>query len=353
MLTDYSSTALRSFGALFIGIAAPTMIFSCLGAPRSETVPPEALTGPSTAAVLPSEPTHGLADSAAPAESPVRGLNQGQKPGQQGPPLPEDEAPAEPADSGADLSGLPMGELSRLFEGAGVHIDSDAGLVSIPATVEVRTELLEYLLVSPHGAAHESLFQTPVDVRLLNTALLTLGVKPGNNAVWFPKDPQPSEEELRNGVNPYQVALPEGDAFYLYAGWREGDETYFYRVEDMLRHLGGGRGMQRHAWVYLGSKMVIRGTSEVERFAAAAEGNLINVAFFSAGNTLLTASVESCVDQTVWMANPWLLPPSHSQVRFVFSRNKLDAPSKELLERLPDISLNPIQTPSWQGGARR
>ena len=269
---------------------------------------------------------------------------------QQGPPSP---GAGEKVDPGPVLSGLEAEELARLFASAGLHLDPQAGLLSIPATIDVRSELLEYLLVAPHGAAHESLFETAVDIRLLNTALLTLGVTPGKNAVWFAKDPQPSEQELRDGASPYEIALPEGDAFYLYAGWREGDEVYFYRVEDLLRNLGGERGMQRHAWVYLGSRMAVRGARATEQFAAAAEGNLINIAFFSAGNTLLTAALDECVDQTVWMANPWLLPPSHSEVRFVFSRHRLLAPPASLLERLPRLVPEASEADRLGGGEGR
>src|SRR5262245_56979930 len=137
-----------------------------------------------------------------------------------------------------------------------IHLDLRRGWVWIPVDTAIRDELLEYLLVGPAGAAHESLFQTAVRASVLNTAFLALGAQPGTNAQWHPKDPRPSDEELRAGVAPYVVELPKGDGFHLYAAWRQGNEVYCYRVEDLLRNLLTGHSMQRHRWIFLGSRML-------------------------------------------------------------------------------------------------
>ena len=213
--------------------------------------------------------------------------------------------------------------LAGAFRQAGLEFDRDAGLCGVPVTVEVRNELLEYLLVAPHGAAHETLFVAEADAEVINAALLALGVAPGTNARWVERDPLPSEEELRAGASPYEVLEPEGDGFYLYAAWREGDEPYFYRVEDLVRDLDRGRTMRRHRWVYLGSRMIQRRSGE-ESFAASLEGNLVNISFFAAGNTLVTAALEECVKQTVWLPNAWLLPGRGSTMLLLFSKDRLD-----------------------------
>jgi len=185
---------------------------------------------------------------------------------------------------------------------------------------------------------------------MLNTALLTLGAEPGTNALWAPKDPLPSEEEMRAGVSPYDITLPAGDGFYLYAAWQEDGEHYFYRAEDLIRDLARRRTMQRHRWVFLGSRMIARGTEGEQVFAAKAEGNLINVSFFSQGNTLLTAALESCVEQTVWLPNAWLLPPTGSPLLFVFSKEKLKELPEALAEEIP-IALSEAE--DSRGKARR
>jgi hypothetical protein len=211
------------------------------------------------------------------------------------------------------------------FAEHGILLDVGRGVCSIPVRVEVRDDLLEYLLVGPAGASHESVFQTDVVPSVLNTALLLLGVDPGKarNAAWVAKDPAPTEEEMRAGAHPFDVTLPEGDRFYLYVAWRSGEERFLYRMEDLVRNLRTGRSMRRHAWVYLGSRMVRVDDSGKEVFAADVESNLINVSFFPQGNTLVTAAVEDSVFQTIWLPNAWLLPERGTEVRIVFARERV------------------------------
>jgi hypothetical protein len=220
----------------------------------------------------------------------------------------------------------------------GVTLDPVRGLCSIEAQVEVQDDLLEYLLVGPAGAIHESAFGTGVLPGVLNVALLTLGAEPGTNASWSPKDPRPSDEDLRAGVSPYDIQPPLGDGFYLYLGWRDGEEVFFYRVEDLLRNLATGRAMERHRWVYLGSRMVPDTTGDDEIFAADVYHNLVNVSYFAEGYTLITGSLPECLEQTIWMVNGWIVPPRGSKVRFFFSRERIDRLPEELAAQLPDIA---------------
>jgi hypothetical protein len=225
------------------------------------------------------------------------------------------------------------------FSAGGVQIDLVHGICAIPARVEVRGELLEYLLVADHGATHESLFATSVDPELLNAGLLALGAKPGANAAWTKKDPFPTDEELRAGAPAYDVTLPKGDGFYLYVAWREGDEDYLYRAEDLVRDLERQRSMSRHRWTYLGSRMVSRGPEQGEVFAASSEGNLVNISFFAAGHTIVTSSLEAGLSQTAWLGNSWLLPPRPSSVLFVFSNERLTVLPEGLAAQVPTVAV--------------
>jgi hypothetical protein len=232
----------------------------------------------------------------------------------------------------------PSAEVQRVVEELGkqgVQLDPVLGLASIGATVGVRDDLLEYLLVGPAGASHESVFQTDVMPSVLNVALLALGAERGTNATWRPKDPPVSEAELADGVSPYEVTPPEGDGFYLYVGWLEEGQVYFFQMEDLLRNLLSGRAMKRHRWVYLGSRMVKDDRGQ-EVFAADLYHNIINVSFFSEGYTLLTGALPECLEQTIWMANGWLVPQRGSPVRLVFSRTPLEGLPPGLRELLPD-----------------
>src|SRR5262245_27723588 len=152
-----------------------------------------------------------------------------------------------PQDPGSPPQGRAATQaLEKAFLEHGIHLDVERALCSIAVTIDVRDDLLEYLLVNPQGAQHESLFLTDVVPSRLNAALLALGVSPGKNAEWKRKDPPPTPEQVREGVLPYTVESPSGDGFLLYAAWREKGETYFYRVDDLLRNLETGRSLARH-----------------------------------------------------------------------------------------------------------
>jgi len=231
---------------------------------------------------------------------------------------------------------------------------------SIPVRLEVTHDYLEFLLVNPHGGVHESLFSTEMNAQVLNTAFLAMGLTPGKNVSWEAAGMDPLDLE-RVGVqgpqqpgaaparDQYKVIPPQGDSLYLYAAWTEGEETFFFRVEDLIRDLDRERTLRRHPFVYLGSFMTaprrVPGENEGEpsseipaRFAAEMEGILIYCAFFRKGAALLTTAVEECDKQTNWLANSWLLPKPGSSMRMVFSKQPmLEMPSavRAVLPKLP------------------
>jgi hypothetical protein len=181
---------------------------------------------------------------------------------------------------------------------------------------------------------------------VLNVGLLALGVEPGANATWRPKQPQPTPEEVRAGAERFDVTPPSGDSLYLYLGWRSGGETYFFRIEDLIRNLAAGRAMRRHAWVYLGSKMVPSGRKDGgEAFAADVYQNLICVSFFPEGYTLLTGALEECLDDSIWMLNAWLLPERGTRLAMIASRQRIDAPSEAIAKLLPEVATPATEPP--------
>jgi hypothetical protein len=254
-----------------------------------------------------------------------------------GPDLGPEQAPP---DASRQLSRAELELQARLAEQS-VDLDLAHGYCALPVEVAVREDLLEYLLVGSAGASHESAFTTSVAPSVLNVALLALGVTPGRNADWRRKDPLPSQEELDAGVSPYEVQVPSGDGFYIYIGWRSGDEEFLYRVEDLIRNLASGQAMERSPWVYLGSAQVPRtpkSPPEDSVFAADVYRNLINVAFFREGFTLLTGAREECVEQSIWMLNAWLVPERGSKLTLFLSRERLSGAAPHVRARLPELA---------------
>lgn len=230
-------------------------------------------------------------------------------------------------------------QMREAFAAEGIHLDTRGGVASVPAEVLVRGDLLEYLVVNPRGAVHESAFLTSVSASRINAALLALGAEPGRNATWKRKDPPPTLEEMKNGAPAYDVTPPSGDGFYMYVAWKLDGETCFHRMEDLILDLGTGATMRRHRWVYLGSRMLkLRNDATQEAFAADLEGNLISIAFFEQGNTLITGALPECVDQTIWQSNFWLLPERDSPVELVFARERLASCPPAIESRLREAT---------------
>ena len=245
---------------------------------------------------------------------------------------------ARPWPAQADAQEDAQAGLRQALVQEGIALDLAGGVLSVPATVLIKNELLEYLLVGPNGAMHESLFLTQVRPSLLNAALLLLGVEPGRNAHWEERAGPGRESGTNEHGRPNRTIYPpQGDGFFLYAAWREAGETYFFRVEDMVRNLESGRSLRRQRWVYLGSRFLALKSGARESFLADVEGNLINLSFFFQGNTLLTSAAPECFEQTIWAANEWLLPGRGQPVRFFFAREPLERLTPEMLATLPEV----------------
>lgn len=226
--------------------------------------------------------------------------------------------------------------LAELLGAEGIELDRSIGALSIPAKVLVTSELLEYLLVTKRGATHESLLVTEVTPSLFNAGLLALGLEPGENMRW--ETVAPNQVTLEEGAEDVRLVVPQGDGLLPYIAWTEGDETYFMRAEDVICDLAGERSMRRHRWVFLGSRFASFGRDREEQFVADVEGNLINLAFFTEGSTLLTAALPECLDQTIWGANDWLLPPRGEDVRLILSQERLLTVPETFRASLPEPS---------------
>ena len=225
--------------------------------------------------------------------------------------------------------------LQDAFEEQGIRFDVKDKICAVPASICIREDLLEYLVVGPAGAAHEALLSTQVRPSLLNTALVAMGVELGENAQWIESSPQPTAEELAAGAKTHEVIPPRGDGFFLYVAWREGEEQFLYRIEDLVGNLQTGRSLRRHRFVYLGSRVVRPEPDGEEVFAADWEGNLIALSYFQQGNTLLTAAVPECLSQTIFTPNTWLLPETRSEVMLVFSHARLTELPSRFRDALP------------------
>jgi len=281
------------------------------------------------------------------ASAPLGAGRQETETGPSGPPRPTQG----PAGTNAQDSTEEQAQLVSAFRAMGIQLSTEVKALGFSARVEILNELLEYLLSTTQGATHETLFLTDVSPDGLTAAMLALGVPQGSNVKYVAKDPPPTREEVRSGVRTHDVVPPSGGETYLYAAWREAagardpqtgefpsETLHFHRMEDLLLDLVRGRSMRRHAWSWIGSRMIQDpGSGGGQVLAATAMGNLINVAFFSQGDTLVTAALPECVVQTGWRPNVWLLPDTGSEVLFIMSTVELDGLPGDLRASVPFV----------------
>lgn len=239
-------------------------------------------------------------------------------------------APATPAASAAPVAQNPapsaaaqaQAALQRAFDEQGVRVDLERGVLGLACIVGITYDQIEYLLVGPSGSRHESLLLTTATPSLVNAGLLLLGTERGSDVRWTRREPPPTDAERAAGVKPYTLELPSGDGFYLYVGWRRGEETYLFRAEDLILNVRADTTMDRHRWVYTGSRFVTAKDGR-EAFAADVVQNLISVIFFPEHDVFATAALPDCVIQTIWYPNYRMLPTEGSNVELFFARQRL------------------------------
>ena len=118
-----------------------------------------------------------------------------------------------------------------------VIIDRSQRSISFPATVEVRDQNLEYLLVHETGKVHESLLSTPVPARDVHLAVILLAA---------------------NGKSP-KVEI----------SWRKNGPDAVKPLTSLITQKEGAPKLGPGAWEYLGSSFDSRG------FIAQREGSFI------------------------------------------------------------------------------
>ena len=79
--------------------------------------------------------------------------------------------------------------LVALLAKEGIQVDLEKGSIRFRAEINRSRMPIEYLIVTPRGATHESLLRTPIRPSLLTSAVYLLGLSKGRNVQIVPKDP--------------------------------------------------------------------------------------------------------------------------------------------------------------------
>ena len=223
-----------------------------------------------------------------------------------------------------------LAQLVEQLKEKGLTLDVAAGTVAFDAEVLVTNDFLEYLLIGRTGKSHEALFRTQIKASTLKAGLMALGFVDGKNASYKEKDPQPTEEEIRNGVDPVEVIPPKGMRVYIYAEWK-GDkgEPVRYRAEDLWIDVHDAeKRIEGIQWVFFGGRMATIYRGEPPMFVADLEENLISTCYMLPDNHLITAEHKGARDDKSWWPNAKVLPARGTPVRLILSREPLEKSDK-------------------------
>ncbi|MBK8001384.1 MAG: hypothetical protein IPK15_22435 [Verrucomicrobia bacterium] len=143
-----------------------------------------------------------------------------------------------------------------MFELGKVTLNKRKRAVSFPVQINMRSNIVEYAVVTRTGKTHESLFRTDVDPMHIHLAMLLLGAKPANVSSL--------------GGDP-KATIP-GQPIHIEAHWtREGHEIRV-PLENLLAYTTNHqKTLPRGTWTYNGSYL------NEGRFMAKADGSIISL----------------------------------------------------------------------------
>ena len=204
-----------------------------------------------------------------------------------------------------------------IFELGKIRLDQKARTISLPATVnKANDDLLEYLLVTPDGARHESLLVSEVAPRDVHFAMLLLGAKGSGEKHPTELPPgQLSDEFLK------KAPKPKGDTLSITVKWKTADGSEkSASVEDWLLDPKTKKAVARGPWLYSGS-MFFEGI-----FIAQQEGCF--AALVINPNALINNPRKGNDSDEAWTPNTKAIPPVDTPLTLTITLEKIaDEPS--------------------------
>jgi hypothetical protein len=151
---------------------------------------------------------------------------------------------------------LPLQEVAPgIFQIGKVRLNKPERTVSIPVVVNMRTGVVEYLLVHKNGKTHESVLRTEAEPYHIHVATLLLGAQ-GRGTNSFPAD---------------KKQPPPGDPTLLTISWTNNSQRVSLRAEQLIIERTTMKSMPAVNWIYNGSLV------DGDGFAAQQTGSIVSL----------------------------------------------------------------------------
>lgn len=220
------------------------------------------------------------------------------------------ETPAEENKPAAEVFKAPKEIAPGVFEIGSVRVEKAANTVSFPAKVNMVDGLLEYLLVTPQGSAHESLFVTDAPPREVHMAMLLLGAK----GMEPPKDGK-AQERIDSEFLAKAPKLT-GDKITITARWKDKDgkeqvtpvERWIVRMIHSRKKASETVPAADGPWLYTGSYFY------GNNFVAQTTGAHASLVTYP--GALINNPRTGSNDDHMWFVNKETVPPKDTPVTF-------------------------------------
>lgn len=176
-----------------------------------------------------------------------------------------------------------------------VRLDPKRGSATIPAFVNLKEGIVEYLLVTSGGKTHESILRTDAEPHHIHVAMLLLGAH-GAGTNELPADPA--------------LGLP-GDEVTVEIVWKKGSRERRARAESMVLDRKRKTAMAKGNWIYTGSRL------REDGFAAQADGSIISL--ITDVDALVNNPRPGREDDDRWLAKAKNLPKFNEPVQVVIT----------------------------------
>ena len=236
--------------------------------------------------------------------------------------------PADPAKSIQKLDGT-------RFKLGTLEFDQKTREVFIPAKVNMREGLLEYVLVHESGKVHESLFSTPVKPMELNVVLLLLNWKESKAFFDF-SQPDRGGVPVKNAKNPPESLVE------IHVAWKDKDgQEQTCRLENWLHQVEKKAKLTEEPWIYTGSMISADGVFQAEE-----NGSIL--ALYVDATALLNNPRDGNELDDVWINDP-AVPEKGTPVTVIFkpaaAAAKKAGPEKPATKQTAPLNKKPTAKP--------
>ncbi|MCZ7603913.1 MAG: YdjY domain-containing protein [Melioribacteraceae bacterium] len=178
-----------------------------------------------------------------------------------------------------------------------ILINTTTKTLEFPAWVNMTEGLVEVMVCAPGGKDHESVFIANVVPSYLNSALLLLGLETDKDLNYDPRTP--------NIIGP---------SLNIFVEWEVDGDLFRIPAENTLINITDSSTVDNINWVYTGS------FSKSGHYAADNVKSIITT--YNDLTTIIDNGSKSGIDDTLFEANPKVLPPKRTDVKILIQLNK-------------------------------